>query len=229
MSAQTLVIESVMQMRLQWAMASERKSVKLDLYIDEDDTLRTAEDETVDEVLCLRILSSKTKYRFGGLKIHVESPIFAIGKVFNVEFDEDSEVALIKGQEDAILEKSSLANAAAVSAVEPCKKAPNEKMTKAATIVISPDKNEDLQNSPTVSADLTLLEVTDNGKATTAPFARKFSLDAKSGCKISDPNSSEGRQSSQQLKKFMSKKLQSTWHGAVRVKRFFADSLLSLN
>ena len=121
-------------------MTCERKCIKLDLHIDEEEELRQGNHEHADEVLCLRILSTKTKYRFGGLKIHVRSPVFDVAKIFNVEFDEESEVSLIRGQG---------------SMVQPC----------------------------------------------------------------------GSRRSSIQLKKFVTKKINSTWHSAVRVKRFFADSI----
>jgi hypothetical protein len=176
---------------------TEKKCVKLDLYIDDDEVLQTTNDENADEVLCLRILSSKTKYRFGGLKVHISSPVFNIGKIFNVEFDEDSEVALIRSQKD-----SEVVNTQDNS---PC-------TSKAATIVISPDREDpELHKSPTVSADLTLIEATDSKDGDN----RKNSCDDSTG----------ERRMSQQLKRFMSKKIQTGWHSAVRVKRFFSDSI----
>ncbi|CAG2178115.1 unnamed protein product [Oppiella nova] len=185
---------------------NDKKCVKLDLYIDDEEVLHQSNDESADEVLCLRILSSQTKYRFGGLKVHIESPVFNIGKIFNVEFDEDSEVALIKSQKEALHGPG-----------DPPTEHNTPTTSKAATIVISPDREElALTKCPTVSADLTLVEATDtpadlNGKDGDTPSV--------------DESGAGGRRMSSQMKKFMSKKLQSSWNNAVRVKRFFSDSM----
>ena len=180
---------------------NDKKCVKLDLYIDDEEVLHQSHDESADEVLCLRILSSKTKYRFGGLKVHIESPVFDVGKIFNVEFDEDSEVALIKGQKDC----------------PPSVELPHTPTSsKAATIVISPDRDDlALNNASKVSADLTLIELTDNGLET----------DPNDDANRADENGAGGRRMSTQLKKFVSKKWQNSWNNATRVKRFFSDSV----
>lgn len=185
---------------------NEKKCVKLDLYIDEEEELHQSNEESADEVLCLRILSSKTKYRFGGLKVHIESPVFDIGKIFNVEFDEDSEVALIKSQKDALPHP-----------VLPHVEQHTPTSSKTATIVISPDRDDlELNNSAKVSADLTLVEINDNVVDPEVQESRKNSIEG---------DGAGGRRMSNQLKKFMTKKMQSSWNNAVRVKRFFSDSV----
>lgn len=59
-------------------------------------------EELAEEVLCLRLLSTRTRYRFGGLQIHIISPVFSMDKMFNVEFDQDSQVSLIKSQQSKL-------------------------------------------------------------------------------------------------------------------------------
>lgn len=152
--------------------SNNRNGVKLDLYIEDDDIFapgynrrksptpsnRSSPDyrysatnieEMAEEVLCLRLLSVRTRYRFGGLKIHILSPVFSIDKLFNVEFDQDSQVSLIKSQQCTGQEA-------------PTQTPPNDG-SKMATIVISPDIDDyDCANGtskhPTVKADLTLFE-----------------------------------------------------------------------
>ena len=185
---------------------NEKKCVKLDLYIDDEEVLHQSNDESADEVLCLRILSSKAKYRFGGMKVHIESPVFDIGKIFNVEFDEDSEVALIKSQKDSL----------PGTAPHNTEHHNTPTSSKAATIVISPDREDlALNNASTVSADLTLIEINDN----------KVDIDAKDDIKSIEESGAGGRRMSNQLKKYVSKKWQTSWSSAVRVKRFFSDSV----
>lgn len=150
---------------------NNRNGVKLDLYIEDDDIFapghsnrrksptpsnRSSPDyrytatnieEMAEEVLCLRLLSIRTRYRFGGLKIHIISPVFSIDKLFNVEFDQDSQVSLIKSQQ--------------CSGAEAPQTPPNDG-SKMATIVISPDMDDfdggGNAKLPTVNADLTLYE-----------------------------------------------------------------------
>ena len=183
---------------------NEKKCVKLDLYIDDEEVLHQSNDESADEVLCLRILSSKAKYRFGGLKVHIDSPVFDIGKIFNVEFDEDSEVALIKSQKDSL------------PGIGPHNSDHNTPTSsKAATIVISPDRDDlALNDASRVSADLTLHEITD-----------KIEGQVIEESKSMEENGAGGRRMSNQLKKYVSKKWQNSWSNAVRVKRFFSDSV----
>lgn len=74
-------------------------TVKLDLVItdesDPSDDL-SCDDAAASEVLCLRILSHKTRFRFGGLEISVKSPAFEVGKTFNVALDEHNRLAGIE-------------------------------------------------------------------------------------------------------------------------------------
>ncbi|XP_054167953.1 uncharacterized protein LOC128965310 [Oppia nitens] len=193
---------------------NDKKCVKLDLYIDEEETLHQSHDESADEVLCLRILSSQAKYRFGGLKVHIESPVFNVGKIFNVEFDEDSEVALIKSQKDALGNDTIFAG----------KTTPTT--SKAATIVVSPDRDDpELTTCPRVSADLTLIEAND-----AIPDVVNDKDDANNSVMSGDEVTAAtaaagGRRMSSQMKKYVSRRFQSSWNNAVRVKRFFSDTM----
>lgn len=64
--------------------------VKLDLFIGEEETLGSKNEAMATEALCLRILTYKTKFRFGGMNVHVRSPAFEIGKSFIVNLDENN-------------------------------------------------------------------------------------------------------------------------------------------
>lgn len=172
--------------RTSLATPSGKNGVKLDLYI-EDDELYTGSgmrhrtpsptanlshhsspdrrtsslniEDLAEEVLCLRLLSTRTRYRFGGLQIHIISPVFNVDKLFNVEFDQDSQVSLIKSQQsngEQLIDHNESSNG--MISIDP-------KMNggKSATIVISPDFDEtDTKcsngNGPSFSADLTLYE-----------------------------------------------------------------------
>lgn len=224
-------------------MTCERKCIKLDLHIDEEEELRQGNHEHADEVLCLRILSTKTKYRFGGLKIHVRSPVFDVAKIFNVEFDEESEVSLIRGQSQSNFNElnpqendkqsenkdSESKNSESQNHLTPQTPQTSQAsqsqiwdshpQAKTATIVISPDREDvTLFNGPTLNMDLTLYEVNEpklEGKISDGKRASQGSMGQPCG----------SRRSSIQLKKFVTRKINSTWHSAVRVKRFFADSI----
>src|SRR5687768_7512690 len=79
-------------------MQGEGDSVKIDLVIG-DETDPTGQDldaETASEVICLRILSNRTRFRFGGMEITVKSPAFEIGKTFSVSLDENNRLAGIE-------------------------------------------------------------------------------------------------------------------------------------
>lgn len=163
---------------------NSRTGVKLDLYIEDDElyansvnkhrspspTLAASSsspdrrrkssssniEDIAEEVLCLRLLSTRTRYRFGGLQVHIISPVFNVDKLFNVEFDQESQVSLIKSQQSN-LDQS--ANSCSIASLD-------HKLNgaKTATIVISPDNDDDDNNSgfnehvSSLSADLTLYE-----------------------------------------------------------------------
>lgn len=74
-------------------------SVTLDLFIG-DDASPDSSDGHRTEALCLRILSSKTRFRFGGLQITVRSPAFEVGKIFNVCLDENNSIVSIDSIRD---------------------------------------------------------------------------------------------------------------------------------
>lgn len=79
-------------------MQGEGDSVKIDLVIG-DETDPTGQDldaETASEVICLRILSNRTRFRFGGMELTVKSPAFEIGKTFSVSLDENNRLAGIE-------------------------------------------------------------------------------------------------------------------------------------
>lgn len=114
-------------------------------------------EDYAEEVLCLRILSTKTRYRFGHLQINLVSPAFIVDKLFNVEFDQDSQVSLIKSQQQQQQQQQQLQQ-------DLCPLLhPTLNGTaggKSATIVISPD-NEDFNMNPNltaVNAELTIVE-----------------------------------------------------------------------
>jgi hypothetical protein len=76
----------------------EGDSVKIDLVIDDtsDPSGDDNEESTATEVICLRILSNKTKFRFNGMEITVKSPAFEVGKTFAVNLDQDNRLAGIE-------------------------------------------------------------------------------------------------------------------------------------
>lgn len=71
--------------------------VKLDLVIGDEETSGQNFDESSSEdppeVLVLRILSTKTRFKFGGLELSVKSPAFEVGKTFSVSLDENNKLA----------------------------------------------------------------------------------------------------------------------------------------
>ena len=82
-------------------------SVTLDLFIGEDESSPDASGQTPrTEAICLRILSSKTRFRFGGLQITVRSPAFEVGKIFNVSLDENNSIVGIDSIRDMPLSNS---------------------------------------------------------------------------------------------------------------------------
>lgn len=155
-----------------------RNSVKLDLFIEDNEihqnasTLRrnspspttindhrrrssTNIEDTAEEVLCLRLLSTRTRYRFGGLRINLISPVFNVDKLFNVEFDQDSQISLIKSQQSNI-EQTDNDSFFKNAEFRPFKEG------KCATIVIEPEsedqKDEITKQLPLLTAELTLME-----------------------------------------------------------------------
>jgi len=73
-------------------------SVKIDLVIGDetDPSGEDLEESTATEVICLRILSNRTKFRFNGMEITVKSPAFEVGKTFAVNLDEENRLAGIE-------------------------------------------------------------------------------------------------------------------------------------
>lgn len=168
------------------ASSTGRNGVKLDLYIEDDELYTngamagaagrhrtpsptnlshhsspdrrtpsaTNIEELAEEVLCLRLLSTRTRYRFGGLQIHIISPVFNVDKLFNVEFDQESQVSLIKSQQSNLDQSGKSSSLGSLD--------PKLNGAKAATIVISPDQEDDPNghngNLSSLSADLTLFE-----------------------------------------------------------------------
>lgn len=114
-------------------------------------------EDLAEEVLCLRLLSTRTRYRFGGLQIQLVSPVFHVGKLFTVEFDQDSQVSLIKSQQSN-LDQQSASKSSSQGSLDP-----KLNGAKSATIKISPDM-EDFDplkgngNLSALSTDLTLFE-----------------------------------------------------------------------
>ena len=112
-------------------------------------------EDLAEEVLCLRLLSTRTRYRFGGLQIHIISPVFNVDKLFNVEFDQESQVSLIKSQQSNLDQQSG--QSSSLGSLDP-----KLNGAKSATIVISPDMDDEPKgangNLSSLSAELTLLE-----------------------------------------------------------------------
>lgn len=73
----------------------------VDLFIGDDASPDASDAPSKTEALCLRILSSKTRFRFGGLQITVRSPAFEVGKIFNVTLDENNSIVGIDSMRDA--------------------------------------------------------------------------------------------------------------------------------
>ncbi|KAF7489788.1 hypothetical protein SSS_00847 [Sarcoptes scabiei] len=189
-----------------------RNTVKLDLYIDDEElyTLpgrrnspsptmfenhrrRSSSskdnqsasaniEETAEEVLCLRLLSNRTRYRFGGLRINLISPVFNVDKLFNVEFDQDSQIALIKSQQSSFdqLDQTYFFK-------EPPPRDVNQE-GKCATIVIEPEsedqKDEISRQLPLMTAELTLLEADPNKSNT----SNRSHVSARSLTRIHEPD-----------------------------------------
>ena len=109
-------------------------------------------EELAEEVLCLRLLSTKTRYRFGGLQIHIISPVFNMDKLFNVEFDQESQVSLIKSQQSNLDQPGKSASLGSLDY--------KQNGAKTATIVISPDDEDPKGNGniSSLSTELTLFE-----------------------------------------------------------------------
>ena len=76
----------------------EGDSVKIDLVIgdESDPSGEDLEESTATEVICLRILSNKTKFKFNGMEITVKSPAFEVGKTFAVNLDQNNRLAGIE-------------------------------------------------------------------------------------------------------------------------------------
>ncbi|KAH9423637.1 hypothetical protein DERP_005217 [Dermatophagoides pteronyssinus] len=128
-------------------------------------------EDTAEEVLCLRLLSTRTRYRFGGLRVNLISPVFNMNKLFNVEFDQDSQISLIKSQQSSFDQQQQQHQQ--TPDMESFFRNNNDlqqpKSTRegrCATIVIEPEseeqKDEITRQLPLLTADLTLLEETSN-------------------------------------------------------------------
>ncbi|XP_046919853.2 uncharacterized protein LOC124499892 [Dermatophagoides farinae] len=119
-------------------------------------------EDTAEEVLCLRLLSTRTRYRFGGLRVNLISPVFNMDKLFNVEFDQDSQIALIKSQQTSFDQQQQSPDMSFF--YNNIDAQPKSSGGKCATIVIEPEseeqKDEITRQLPLLTADLTLLEDT---------------------------------------------------------------------
>ena len=122
-------------------------------------------EDTAEEVLCLRLLSTRTRYRFGGLRVNLISPVFNMNKLFNVEFDQDSQISLIKSQQSSFDQQQQQQTPDMESFFRNNNDLQQPKSTRegrCATIVIEPEseeqKDEITRQLPLLTADLTLLE-----------------------------------------------------------------------
>ena len=155
----------------------EGDTVTLDLVIDDENEADpdNFDESTAREVVCLRILSSKTRFRFGGLEITVKSPAFEVGKTFSVSLDEQNRLAGIESfkQEQPYLpplySSSSQGNSSPNDSrtVTPLSSRPSSRRVslvgslglKPARIVVNPSSaNENNEGLPWLSARMTLEE-----------------------------------------------------------------------
>lgn len=146
-------------------------SVKLDLVItdesDPSDDL-SCDETTAREVLCLRILSHKTRFRFGGLEISVKSPAFEVGKTFNVALDEENRLVGIESFSDPFQgSRSDDASPLNSRSPTPCGSRPSSRRVslvsslglKPARIVVNPsNETEENEGLPLLAARMVLEE-----------------------------------------------------------------------
>lgn len=157
--------------------SKEGDTVTLDLVIDDENDADpdNFDESTAREVVCLRILSGKSRFRFGGLEITVKSPAFEVGKTFSVSLDEHNRLAGIESfkQEHPYLpplySTSSQGNSSPNDSrtVTPVSSRPSSRRVslvgslglKPARIVVNPSSaNENNEGLPWLSARMTLEE-----------------------------------------------------------------------
>ena len=145
--------------------------VKVDLVIDETpDGSNGSSSESQDppEVLVLRILSSKTRFKFGGLEVSVKSPAFEVGKTFAVSLDENNVVAGIEVIEESRRgENSSRATspsrptpASSASSAVSCQRRISHLTLKPARIIVNPsDESDSNRGLHSISGRISILEL----------------------------------------------------------------------
>lgn len=149
--------------------------MKLDLVIAEESESTdeaSSDDSAAKEVLCLRILSPKTRFRFGGLEISVKSPAFEVGKTFTVSLDEHNRLAGIDSYKELQPYSSDDLSPFSSRSATPCPSRPSSRRVslisslglKPARIMVNPSiESDDNEGLPLLSARLVLEEDPDSG------------------------------------------------------------------